>query len=72
MKYTIDRFEGEIAVLEEYDTTNLVNVQKSELPEDVCEGDILEFNNGMYTVLKKDTLEKKESIKDRFSRLRRK
>ena len=72
MKYTIDRIEGEYAVLEEFNTMNLINVLKSELPCEACEGDILEFNNGIYIILKEETVQRKESIKDRFERLRKK
>lgn len=72
MKYTVDRFEGEYAVLEEFDTSNLINVLKSELPYEACEGDILEFTNGIYIILKEETVQRKESLKDRFERLRKK
>ena len=72
MKYIVDRFEGEYAVLEEYNTTNIINVLKTELPSEISEGDILEYNNGIYIILKSETLERKESIKDRFARLRKK
>lgn len=72
MKYTVDRFEGEYAVLEEFNTINFINVLKTKLPSDVREGDILEFNNGIFIILKNELLERKESIKDRFARLTKK
>lgn len=72
MKYIIDRFEGEYAILEEYNTTNIINVLKMLLPAGVCEGDILEYSNGIYTILKTETLKREENIKDRFARLRKK
>lgn len=72
MKYIIDRFEGEYAILEEYNTTNIINVLKMLLPDGACEGDILEYSNGIYTILKSETLKREENIKDRFARLRKK
>lgn len=71
MKYIVDRFEGEYAILEEFNTLNLINVLKTDLPCDVSEGDILEFKNEIYIILKEETLKRKESVMDRFEKLKK-
>lgn len=71
-KYTIDRFEGEYAVLEDFENNNMINVLISELPDGCEEGDILEYNNGIYIILSSECKMRKESIQDRFKRLTKK
>ena len=68
-EFTIDRFEGDIAVLEDRNTGKMVDVKKEDLPQDVKEGDILDKINGKYTVNEEKTLETKERIKDKMKRL---
>lgn len=41
----IDRFEGEIAVCEQDDRSR-IEIPRSELPENACEGDVLVRENG--------------------------
>ena len=44
-KYTVDRFEGEVAVLLLRKDENIVkDVKRSELPDEVKEGDILDIS----------------------------
>jgi pyruvate kinase len=40
MKVVVDRFEGEIAVCET-EERKMINIERSKLPDDVCEGDSL-------------------------------
>ena len=40
-KYIIDRFEGDFAVCENYDTEEIIDILKEKLPNDAKEGDIL-------------------------------
>ena len=47
-EYTIDRFEGNICVLENRKTKEFININKDELPEGLKEGDYLEKINGKY------------------------
>ncbi len=48
MKYTVDRIEEEIAVLQCEDGV-FINVSLSLLPEDIRDGSILQLVNGCYT-----------------------
>ena len=40
MKYTIDRFEGDFAVIE-LENETMVSIPKCALPPEACEGDII-------------------------------
>lgn len=65
----IDRFEGNFAVLE---TENgMVNVERSRLPYNASEGDILVWNQGNYLIDHEATQQRKAAMASRFSRLRR-
>ena len=63
MRIIIDRFEGELAVVE-LPNGNMINCPKAILPDDVKEGDIISI-----VVDEKATEEKKESLTDRMNRL---
>lgn len=47
-EYSIDRFEGEIAVLENRKTKEIKKVPKNQLPDNMKEGNIIEEINGKY------------------------
>ncbi len=68
-EFTIDRFEGDIAVLENRNTGKMVDVKKEDLPKDIKEGDILDKINGKYTLNSEKTLQEKERIKDKMNKL---
>ena len=68
-EFTVDRFEGDFAVLENRNTGKMIDVKKENLPENVKEGDILDKINGKYTLNKEKTLETKNRIKDKMQKL---
>ena len=59
MKVVIDRFEGEYAVCEKDDRT-MINIQKSNLPSDVEEGDVLVINGDIITIDAVETQKRKK------------
>ncbi len=61
MFYTIDRFEGDYAVLED-DDENRVNVKKALLPEMAKESDVLDFDGEAYTVNAEETEKRRQSV----------
>lgn len=61
MFYTIDRFEGDYAVLED-DDENRVNVKKALLPEMARESDVLDFDGEAYTVNAEETEKRRQSV----------
>lgn len=63
----IDRFEGGFAVVETED--GMINVDRSFLPSDASEGDVLTCENGRYTVDRESTESIRSSVRDRLHRL---
>lgn len=68
MKYIIDRFEKDIAVLEQSNGTT-IDIQISLLPEGSKEGDSLVKKNGKYVVDKAETSKRKNEIQKLFDEL---
>lgn len=62
--FSIDRFEGNFAICENRKTQEMVNIEKSLLPEECKEGDIIKFENGKYTIDNSQTKKEKEEIKN--------
>lgn len=68
-KFTVDRFEGDIAVLENRDTGEMININKNELPQDAKEGSILKLNNKKYEIDMEEQKEVEKRIKDKMNKL---
>lgn len=62
----IDRFEGSLAVLETDD--GMINVERSLLPENAAEGDVLVYD-GSWTVDTAATEQRRERTRKRLKRL---
>lgn len=60
--YTIDRFEGELAVCEDRETREMINIKRTDLPEDSREGSILKLKNGKFEL----DLEEEEKVEKRI------
>lgn len=67
-KFTIDRFEEGMAVLE-CENGDMVSLEVSSLPKNVKEGDILEFADGSYFLDAEETSKRKKHIEDLMSSL---
>jgi len=57
MKYTLDRFEGDFALLEQEDRT-MLQVRRTELPADVKEGSFLTLTDGVWALCEDDRAER--------------
>lgn len=68
-KYTIDRFEGDVAVLENRENGEMLNIDRKKLPKDAKESDILKFSNGKFEVDKEETKTIEERIIDKANRI---
>lgn len=66
-KFIIDRFEEEYAVLQK-ESLETVDVLKTELP-DAKEGDVVVYENGVYSVDYKETQKRKEFIQEKLRKL---
>ncbi len=62
--FSIDRFEGNFAVCENKITNEMVNIEKTLLPKNCKEGDIIKFINGVYILDNNATNNEQEEIKN--------
>lgn len=68
-EFTIDRFEEDVAVLENRKTQEIINLKKEELPEGVKAGDILKKINGKFLVDKVETRKVENRIEQKMNHL---
>ena len=66
-KFIVDRFEEDFAVLES-ENGGTTDVLKTELP-DVKKGDVLIYENGVYTVCEDETQKRKDLIEKKLRKL---
>ncbi len=67
--FCIDRFEGNLAVCEDRNTREMLNIEKDNLPENVQEGDVLKYKNGKYILDEEIKKEIEERIKNKLINL---
>lgn len=72
MKYAIDRIENNIAVLENLETKEIIEVDISLLPEGSKESSIITIIDNEYKLDIEDEQVRKESLLNRFNKLRKK
>ncbi len=63
-EFSVDRIEGDILVLENRQSGEIINLEKSNLSFEIQEGDILKYVNGRYILDKEKTKNEAESIKN--------
>lgn len=68
-EFSIDRIEGNIIVLENRKNGEIVNLEKSRLPSNIKEGDILKCINGKYMLDKEKTKDEAERIRKKMDGL---
>jgi|GEM_PF-739564 len=69
LEFTIDRFEGNIAVLENRKTREMISIEKNKLPKKSKEGSILKGINNKYILDEKKTKEVEDRIKKKMNDL---
>lgn len=68
-RFTVDRIENDIAVLENRDTGEMFNVNKSDLPKELKEGTILKMVNNKYEIDKEEQKKVEDRIRDKMNKL---
>lgn len=71
MKYIVDRFEGDFAVLED-EKLNSTVTKKSLIPSEAKEGSVLIMKDNKYFLCADDTETRKKSVLSKFRKLREK
>ncbi len=71
MKAIIDRFEdNNLAVLELNDQPgNMFTVSVDELPSNACQGDVLYYQDGLWTLAEEETAQRQADIDELFNSL---
>ncbi len=69
MKYSIDRIENDIAVLESLESKEIINVNITLLPQNVKEGSIIVYENNKYIKDEETELKRKTELQSRFNNL---
>ena len=64
-EFTIDRFESNYAVLENRNNSIIRNVSKHLIPEDAVVGDVLRFENNIYSI-DRDAINELQTYSDKF------
>lgn len=63
MELIIDRFEEEYAVCED-ENKKILNINKSKIPKQAKEGDIIIYRDGTYILDKEKSLNRKKHIEE--------
>ena len=64
-KYIIDRFEGDFAVVEDYDTGTIKNLKRENFPKEAKDGDIINISdNNIITIDTEETKKRKEKMEN--------
>lgn len=71
MKYSVDRFENNLAILEDINTKEKKEVPLAELPTPLKEGSILTFKDSEYIIDSEEETKRRERIMDKFKRLKK-
>lgn len=65
----IDRFEEDIAVCENRETQQMINIERNKLPRDSQEGDVIKFVNNTYVLDENEKKEIEERIQNKIANL---
>ncbi len=69
--YTLDRFEGDFAILENRSTKKMTDIPISNIPSNAKEGDILKLSNGSYVIDYEETSIVSDRIRDKMDNLKK-
>lgn len=69
-KYSVDRIEEDIIVLENIENKEIIEINKSELDFEVVDGNILKLVDGKFELDQKAEVSRKESLRERLNRLK--
>ena len=69
-KYSVDRIEEDIIVLENIDNKEIIEINKSELDFEVIDGNILRLVDGKFVLDQEIEIKRKESLRERLNRLK--
>ena len=66
MKFIIDRFEGNYAILQNNETSEMSEIEKTALPDEAKEGDVLLFAGEKFVVDHEETVQRAKRIEKKM------
>lgn len=69
-KYSVDRIEEDIIVLENIDNKEIIEINKDDIDFEVIDGNILKLVDGKFELDKCVESSRKESLRERLNRLK--
>lgn len=69
-KYSVDRIEEDIIVLENIENKEIIEINKCELDFEVVDGNILKLVDGKFELDQEVEVSRKEFLRDRLNRLK--
>lgn len=69
VSFSIDRFEGDFAVCQRRETSEIINIPIKDLPENAKPGSILKLENGIYLLDLEETQKEQKIVKNMVSSL---
>ena len=67
--FTVEKIEDNIVILEDRNKNTFFNIDKSKLPNNIKEGDILDLLDDKYIINEDSTKKIKEDIRNKFNSL---
>ena len=71
MKYSIDRIEGDVVILDNIETDEIIEVSKTMFDFEVKEGNIVSLVGNKYVLDFNEEVRRRSSLRERMERLRR-
>lgn len=71
MKYTVDRVEEEICVLENMESGDIIEVEISIFPFDIKEGNVVVYQNDEFVIDKDAEEDRRLSLRERMNKLKK-
>ena len=72
MIYIVDRIENNIAVLENKETNEIINIDISLLPANLKEGNVLRYENNTYILDNDEEEKRRQLLLEKFNKLKNK
>ncbi len=72
MIYIVDRIEDNIAVLENKETNEIINIDISLLPTNLKEGNVLRYENNTYILDNDEEEKRRQLLLEKFNKLKNK
>lgn len=72
MKFAIDRFEENIAICQNLETKEIIEININNLPKNIKDGSIIIFENNEYHLDLTEEELRRQKIREKFNKLRKK